>query len=114
PFQTPKGRRRVSFVAVSLLVLYFMLTVGAHGVAAIGVGVAKPPKAATNTVYLGVRTDLDELRSSAVITEIEDAGVTIIVDGRNRDPIALATALEDFTARAEAAGLTVRSLQDLR
>lgn len=82
PFQTPKGRRRVGILATSLLVLYFMLTVGAQGVASIGVGVAKPPKAATNTVYLGIRADLPELREARVLKVVEDLRVTLIVDGR--------------------------------
>ena len=61
PFQTPKGRRRVRIAAASLVVLYFALTIGAHGVAALGVGVAKAPKSATSSVYLGVRVDDHEI-----------------------------------------------------
>jgi hypothetical protein len=82
PFQTPRGRRRVSLVAASLATIYFMLTVGAHGVAAIGVGVAKAPKDVTDAVYVGVRTDLDELQSARVASTVGEMGVTVIVDGR--------------------------------
>ncbi len=82
PFQTPKGRRRVGIAAVTLIGLYFALTVGAHGVAALGVGVAKAPKDATSTVYLGVRVDRRELERSNVVEAIADMGATLVVDGR--------------------------------
>ncbi len=80
PFQTPRGRRRVWLTAASLAAVYFLLTVGAHGVAAIGVGVAKPPKAATDTVYVGVRASAGEMDSQAVRDAIVDLGVTVVVD----------------------------------
>ena len=82
PFQTPKGRRRVGLVAASLAGLYFMLTVGAHGVAAVGIGVAKAPKGVDDAVYVGVRTELDELEHAGVVDAVEDLGVTVVVDGR--------------------------------
>jgi processive 1,2-diacylglycerol beta-glucosyltransferase len=82
PFQTPKGRRRVSIAALSLVALYLALTVGAHGVAALGVGVAKPPKLATNTIYLGVRVNHPELRSEGVVDAIFELDATVVVDGR--------------------------------
>lgn len=85
PFRTPKGRRRVGTIAASLAALYLALTVGAHGVAALGVGVAKPPKGATDVVYLGVRVDGAELRSPDVTGAIEDLGATLVVDGRTAD-----------------------------
>jgi hypothetical protein len=37
-----------------------------------------------------------------------------LLDGRHRDPLAVALALEDFEARAAAAGLTIRPFVDLR
>jgi UDP-N-acetylglucosamine:LPS N-acetylglucosamine transferase len=82
PFQTPKGRRRIGIAAASLVALYFALTVGAHGVAALGVGVAKAPKRATTTVYLGVRVDGRELKRSKVVDTIDAYGATLIVDGQ--------------------------------
>jgi len=81
PFQTPKGRRRVGIAAASLVGLYFILTVGAHGVAALGVGVAKAPKDAPDTVYLGVRVDGRELKRGGVVEAISDMGATLVVDG---------------------------------
>ncbi|MEX0663586.1 MAG: glycosyltransferase [Acidimicrobiia bacterium] len=82
PLRVRRGRRRVAFGAASLCGLYLALTVGAHGVAALGVGVAKPPKGVADTVYLGVRVDSIELQSSEVVTAIEDAEVTLVVSGR--------------------------------
>ena len=82
PLHVRKGRRRVAFLAASLCGLYFALTVGAHGVAALGVGVAKAPKGVANTVYLGVRVDALELQSPQVVQAIENAGVTLVVSGR--------------------------------
>jgi hypothetical protein len=82
PFQTPKGRRRVGVGAMSLVGLYFALTVGAHGVAALGVGVASAPENEPNSVYLGVRVDGRELRRGAVVDRISEMGATLVVDGR--------------------------------
>jgi UDP-N-acetylglucosamine:LPS N-acetylglucosamine transferase len=82
PFQTPKGRRRLTTVAAALAGLYLLLTIGAQGVAALGVGVAKPPKAAVHTVYLGVRVTADEVRTGSVVRQIEEMGATLVVDGR--------------------------------
>ena len=82
PFQTPKGRRRVATALVSLLGLYVVLTTGAHGVAALGVGVAKPPSAARNTVYLGVRVNERELGDYGLVGSIETMHATLVVDGR--------------------------------
>ncbi len=82
PFQTPRGRRRLGLAAVSLVGLYFAMTVGAHGVAALGVGVAKAPKNVDNTMYVGVRIDGRELRHHDVTDAIRSLGVTVVVDGR--------------------------------
>jgi hypothetical protein len=82
PFQTPRGRRRLALAAASLAGLYFALTIGAHGVAAIGVGVAKPPKSAHDAVYIGVRVDGRELRDHDVVDAIKASGATVVVDGR--------------------------------
>jgi hypothetical protein len=82
PFQTPRGRRRLALAAASLAGLYFALTVGAHAVAALGVGVAKPPKGVEATMYVGVRVDGRELRDHEVIDAVTAANVTVVVDGR--------------------------------
>lgn len=88
PFQTPKGRRHVGVAAAMLLALYFTLTVGAHGVAALGVGVAKAPKDATHAVYLGVRVDAGDLRYRAVTDAITSTGATLVVDGHTASHVA--------------------------
>jgi UDP-N-acetylglucosamine:LPS N-acetylglucosamine transferase len=82
PLRARPARRRVAFAVMSLFGLYFALTVGAHGVAALGVGVAKPPEDAANTVYLGVRVNSDELYSAEVANAIEGAQATVVVSGR--------------------------------
>jgi hypothetical protein len=82
PFQLPKGRRRVSIVAASIAGLYLAMTIGAQGVSALGVGVAKPPKSATHDVFVGVRVDRAGLANHQVTNAIDDLDVTMIVDGR--------------------------------
>ncbi len=37
-----------------------------------------------------------------------------LLDGRHRDPVAVAVALDDLDARAAAAGLSIRPLEELR
>jgi processive 1,2-diacylglycerol beta-glucosyltransferase len=80
PFRTSRSRRRVSLAAASLAGLYLGLTVGAHAVAALGVGVAEPPKGVTDTVYVGVRTTAADLAAPDVIAAVKDLGVTVVVD----------------------------------
>jgi UDP-N-acetylglucosamine:LPS N-acetylglucosamine transferase len=82
PFRRPRSRRRVTVAAASLAALYLGLTIVAQGVSALGVGVAKPPKDVTDTVYLGVRVDGDELRNNAVTYAVEQMGITVVVDAR--------------------------------
>jgi hypothetical protein len=82
PFEVPKTRRRISLAAASLAGLYLAMTLGAQGVAALGVGVARPPKSATHDVFVGVRVDRAELQNRAVVDSIDNLGVTLVVDGR--------------------------------
>jgi hypothetical protein len=82
PVRVRRSRRRAAVLAASLAGLYFALTVGAQGVAALGVGVAKPPKGAVDSVYLGVRVNGAELRDPQVVAAIQDMGATLVVDGR--------------------------------
>ncbi len=82
PVRTRRSRRRIGFAAATLCGLYLALTIGAQGVAALGVGVAKPPKGVVDSVYLGVRVDHVELRNPAVVTAIQDMGATLVVDGQ--------------------------------
>lgn len=80
--RAPRGRRTAMIAAASVLVLYGGLTLGAQAVSAIGVGVAKPPKDAVHTAYVGVRLDHTQLGDDALLAEIRDMGVSIVVDAR--------------------------------
>jgi hypothetical protein len=100
PVRAPRGRRRVGAIAAVLAVSYFVVTTGAHGVAALGVGVAKPPKGAVERVYAGVRVSEHELRDEGVIAAISGAGMTLVVDAR--------TARHSGTRLAELAAAGVR------
>ena len=68
--------------AMSALVLYGGLTLGAQAVSAIGVGVAKPPKGATHTVYVGIRLDHTQLRDAVLLDQIRALGVSVVIDAQ--------------------------------
>ena len=68
--------------AVTVLVLYAGLTLGAQAVSAIGVGVARPPKNVPDTAYVGVRLDHTELTDGVLLDEIQNLGVSVVVDAR--------------------------------
>jgi hypothetical protein len=80
--RTPRGRRTAMIAAMSVLVLYAGLTLGAQAVSAIGVGVAKPPKGVTKTAYVGVRLDHEQLTDRVLLAEIRSLGVSVVVDAQ--------------------------------
>jgi hypothetical protein len=80
-FGVPKGPRRLVGTAASLIILYGGLTVGAQAVAAMGVGVARPPVDATQTVYTGVRLNEAELKDKAITKQVAALHATAIVNG---------------------------------
>jgi processive 1,2-diacylglycerol beta-glucosyltransferase len=80
--RTPRGRRTAMIAAVSALALYGGLTLGAQAVSAIGVGVAKPPKDARDTAYVGVRLDHAQLADDVLLNEIRSLGVSVVVDAQ--------------------------------
>ncbi len=80
--RTPRGRRTATIAAMSVFVLYGGLTLGAQAVSAIGVGVAKPPKDATDTAYVGVRLDQVQLADAALLDQIRGLGVSVVVDAQ--------------------------------
>ncbi len=80
PLRTPPGRRTAMIAAMSVVVLYGGLTLGAQAVSAVGVGVAKPPKNATHTAYLGIRLDRAQLSDELLLREIRTLGVSVVVD----------------------------------
>ncbi len=84
--------RAIAIMGVVLGLLYFGLTEGVEGAAALGVGVSRPPAGVQNTVYLGVRLTSDELHNPAVLTDVEALHATVIVDGRTAQTSATALA----------------------
>ncbi len=82
PVAVPKTPRRLTTAAAALVLLYGGLTVGAQGVAAMGVGLAQPPKHATDQVFIGVRLTADQVRDREIRQAITRLGATAIVDGQ--------------------------------
>lgn len=80
--RAPRGRRSAMIAAASVLVLYGGLTLGAQAVSALGVGVAKPPKYAHHTAYVGVRLDRVQLTDQVLLSQIRDMGVSVVVDAQ--------------------------------
>lgn len=81
PVKDPKAQRRITGVAVALLLAYVGLTVGAQGVVALGVGVARAPKSAHNEVFVGVRLTRDQLESRTIQQHLVRMDATAIIDG---------------------------------
>ena len=80
--RAPRGRRTAMIAAVSVLVLYGGLTLGAQAVSAIGVGVARPPKNVNDTAYVGIRLDHEQLTDQVLLDEIRSLGVSVVVDAQ--------------------------------
>ncbi len=91
PIAVPKTPRRLTSAVAALMLLYVGLTVGAQGVAAMGVGLARPPHDATGRIFLGVRLTAEQLRDRSIRGTLDDLHATAIVDGQ--------------TAQAEKGGL---------
>ncbi len=95
PVRDPKAQRRVTTIAACLLLAYVGLTVGAQGVSALGVGVARAPKSAKHEVFVGVRLTRDQLQSPMIQRHLVRMDATAIVDGHTARA-AGATALEQL------------------
>src|SRR6476646_8826191 len=80
PIQMPKAPHRIRVAAGTMLALYGLLTLGAQGIAALGVGVAEPPKAAHDRVYLGVRLTAAEIASPGIRSRLDRMHATAIID----------------------------------
>jgi len=78
--RAPRGRRTAWIAAASVLVLYGGLTLGAQAVSAAGVGVAKAPKSAHDTVYVGVRLDSQQLGDADLLSTLSALGGSVVVD----------------------------------
>jgi UDP-N-acetylglucosamine:LPS N-acetylglucosamine transferase len=81
PIDEPRLPRRVTVAAATLVLAYGALTVGAQGVAAIGVGVARAPKTAEDQVFVGVRLTPEQLESRHIQGHLARMDATAIVDG---------------------------------
>jgi UDP-N-acetylglucosamine:LPS N-acetylglucosamine transferase len=80
--RAPRGRRTVTVALCSLAALYAGLTVGAQAVAAIGVGVAKPPPNVPHAAYVGVRLDDHQLEDRGLLAQLDGMGVSVVVDAQ--------------------------------
>ncbi len=82
PFRLPRTPRVARRVAAAAVLVYGSLTVGAQAVAALGVGIARPPRNSLGQSYVGVRIDANELADPAVTQRLAAMHVTAIVDGQ--------------------------------
>ena len=82
PVQMPKLPHRMRVVTFCTLAVYGMLTLGAQGIAAFGVGVAEPPRSAHDKVFLGVRLSKAEVEQPAIRRMLDRMHATAIVDGQ--------------------------------
>jgi UDP-N-acetylglucosamine:LPS N-acetylglucosamine transferase len=81
PIHEPRAPRRVAAAAAVLALGYGGLTVGAQGVAALGVGMARAPKDAQDQVFVGVRLTPAQLDSRHIQRHLVRMDATAIVDG---------------------------------
>jgi hypothetical protein len=81
PIHDPRAPRRVAAAAAVLALAYGGLTVGAQGVAALGLGVARAPKDAQDQVFVGVRLTPEQLDSRHIQRHLARMDATAIVDG---------------------------------
>jgi UDP-N-acetylglucosamine:LPS N-acetylglucosamine transferase len=97
PFRMPVGRRLTVGAAAAMVVTYGSLTLGAQAVAALGVGIARPPHSAGAHAYVGVRVTAAELQDPAVTDVLASGHVTVVVDA----PTSLAAGPQLATLGAE-------------
>jgi hypothetical protein len=82
PYRRPASRRIATFAAAFLLFMYTGLTVGAEVGAAIGVGVAKPPKGVSGRIYVGVRLDHAQLGDATLLRQVRTLESSVVVDAQ--------------------------------
>ncbi len=80
PIKMPKAAQRLRVAAVGMLAIYGVLTLGAQGVSAFGVGVAEPPAKQPDRVYLGVRLTADEIGRPGIRATLDRMHATAILD----------------------------------
>jgi UDP-N-acetylglucosamine:LPS N-acetylglucosamine transferase len=82
PYRRPAGRRVATLAAAVLVLLYAGVTVGVEAASAIGVGVAKPPKGVSGTIYVGVRLDHEQLGRDELTRLVADLDTSLVVDAQ--------------------------------
>ncbi len=82
PYRRPAGKRVATLAAAIIVVLYAGLTVGVEAASAIGVGVAKPPKGVSGTVYVGVRLDHAQLGDRSLVGLVSKLDSSLVVDAQ--------------------------------
>ncbi len=82
PFRIPLRRRVPALGAAALMMVYGSLTLGAQGVAAMGVGIARPPHAAGPRAFVGARVNAEDLADPAITDLLASTKMTVIVDAR--------------------------------
>jgi len=82
PYRRPARKRVATLVAAIVVLLYAGLTVGVEAASAIGVGVAKPPKGVSGTVYVGVRLDHAQLGDGSLLGRVTQLDSSIVVDAQ--------------------------------
>lgn len=101
PFRVPL-RRRIGVVGTAAVVAtYGTLTLGAQAVAAMGVGVARAPRATGQTAFVGARVTAADLADPAITDVLVAERVTVVVDA----PTAAVAAPQ--LARLAAAGVEI-------
>jgi hypothetical protein len=81
-FRIPLRRRVPALSAAAMIMMYGSLTLGAQAVAAMGVGIARPPQASGSRAFVGARVTAADLADPAVTDLLVSTKVTVIVDAR--------------------------------
>ncbi len=81
PVQMPKLPHRLRVLTLVTLAMYGLLTLGAQGISAFGIGVAEPPHAAHHKVFFGVRLSKAEVEHPAIRAVLDRMHATAILDG---------------------------------
>ncbi len=81
PVQLPKLPHRMRVAVYSTLAIYGLMTLGAQGITAFGVGVAEAPRSAHRRVYLGVHLTRAEIEQPAIQAALARMNATAILDG---------------------------------
>ena len=81
PVQMPKLPHRLRVLTLVTLAMYGLLTLGAQGISAFGIGVAEPPRSAHDQVFFGVRLSKAEVEYPSIRAALARMHATAILDG---------------------------------